>query len=298
MLSQYKGEIFALLTALCWTVTALSFESATKKVGSLVVNIIRLALACIFLSIFNLFVSGSIIQPGAGNHQWLWLSLSGLVGFVFGDYFLFKSYTLISSRISMLIMTLVPPITTIFGFIFLHERMRLTDVLGMLMVVSGIATTVLNRKNDNNGFRFKHPLRGLLYAFGGALGQAFGLILSKYGMKDYNAFAATQIRTITGLAGFAILISLLKKWNNVFQAFSNPPAMKGISLGSVFGPFLGVSLSLLAIQHTNTGIASTLMALVPVIIIVPLVFIYKQSVRWPEIIGAVVSVIGAALLFI
>jgi len=291
------GEVFALLTALCWTVTALSFESATKKVGTLVVNIIRLAFALVFLSLINTVILHEAFPFSAGRHQWIWLSLSGLVGFVIGDYFLFKSYLFISSRISMLIMTLVPPVTMIFGFLFLNEKMLFKDITGMLLVVGGISITILNRQGNNNQIKLKHPLKGLFYAFLGALGQAFGLILSKYGMQNYDAFASTQIRTITGLAGFALIVTLMGKWKNVIQAFSNKAAMKGIATGSVFGPFLGVSFSLMAVQRTNTGVASTLMALVPVLIIIPLVLFYKQKIRLIEIAGAVVSVLGAALLF-
>ena len=74
--------------------------------------------------------------------------------------------------------------------------------------------------------------------------------------------------------------------------------MTSITVGSFFGPFLGVSFSLIAIQHTSTGIAATLMSVVPVLIILPAIFIYKQKVSIKEIIGAVLSVCGVALFFI
>jgi drug/metabolite transporter (DMT)-like permease len=69
-------------------------------------------------------------------------------------------------------------------------------------------------------------------------------------------------------------------------------------LGAFFGPFLGVSFSLIAIKYTEAGIASTIMALVPVFIIIPAVVIYKQKVTLPEILGAIVSVGGVALFFL
>jgi len=70
------------------------------------------------------------------------------------------------------------------------------------------------------------------------------------------------------------------------------------SLGAFFGPFLGVSFSLVAIKYTEAGIASTIMALVPVFIILPAVIFLKQKVTLTEILGAVVSVAGVALFFI
>ena len=74
--------------------------------------------------------------------------------------------------------------------------------------------------------------------------------------------------------------------------------MTGIIIGSFFGPFLGVSFSLLSVKYTETGIASTIMSLVPILIIPPVYFIYKQKVTIIEIFGAIVSVVGVSLFFI
>jgi len=256
-----------------------------------------LVFAFVFIGILTTFNRGSFLPLDAGNHAWLWLSLSGIVGFVLGDLFLFASYPLITSRIAMLMMTLVPPVTAVFGWVILDEQMSLLNILGMIMVVSGIGITIWSRGDDHK-FKMNHSMRGIVYAFIGAIGQAFGLILSKHGMKDYNAFAATHIRIIAGIVGFIIIISVLKKWKNVSKTLTDIKAMKSISIGSFFGPFLGVSFSLIAVQNTVTGIASTIMAIVPVLIIPPAIIFFKQKVSKKEIIGAVISVIGVVLFFI
>jgi drug/metabolite transporter (DMT)-like permease len=297
-IASHYGEFAALLTAIFWTVTALAFESAGRRVGSVAVNILRLVAGFIFLSIFNLIYSGNLLPFNASYENWFWLTLSGLVGFVFGDLFLFKSYTIIGSRFSMLIMTLVPPVTAFFGWLILGERLTLFHYLGMTMTFSGIAAAIFSRGGQGEKLSLKLSPKGILYAFGGALGQALGLVLSKFGMEDYDPFAATQIRIIAGMAGFTILISIMRRWRSVLAAVKNREGMKALSLGAFFGPFLGVSFSLIAVRHTETGIASTIMALVPVLIIVPVVLIYKEKVTVPEIIGAVVSVGGVALFFI
>jgi drug/metabolite transporter (DMT)-like permease len=74
--------------------------------------------------------------------------------------------------------------------------------------------------------------------------------------------------------------------------------MKMISLGAIFGPFIGVSLSLYAVQHTNTGIAATLMALVPILIIVPSAIIFKEKITAQQVIGAIISIAGASIFFL
>ena len=297
-INSHLGEFAALLTAFFWTVTSLSFESASNKVGSLAVNIIRLIIGLTFLSIFSLIRRGIIFPTDASLDNWIWLALSGLVGFVFGDLFLFKSYTIIGSRFSMLIMTLVPPITTFFSWIILGEKLRLFHFLGMTLTFSGIALAIFSRNGKGEKLSLKLAPKGIFFALGGAVGQALGLVLSKLGLGDYDPFAATQIRVIAGIIGFSILITGLSRWKQMFFALRNKSAMSAVSLGAFFGPFLGVSFSLISVKYTEAGIASTIMALVPVLIIVPAIFLYKQKVTIPELIGAIVSVCGVAVFFL
>ena len=294
---NHIGEFAALATAFFWTITALSFESAEKRIGSVAVNILRLVIGFAFLSIFSLLNRHIMFPTDASRENWLWLTISGFVGFVFGDLFLFKSYGLIGSRFAMLIMTLVPPITALFSWIIIDERLTLLHFFGMSLTFSGIAIAIINRNGKGEKISLKLSPRGMLYALGGAIGQALGLVLSKVGLRDYDPFAATQIRIIAGIAGLSILITIMGRWKSILNAVYNREGMKPLTLGAFFGPFLGVSFSLVAVKHTEAGIASTIMALVPVFIIVPAILIYKQKVTFAEILGSVISVGGVALFF-
>jgi drug/metabolite transporter (DMT)-like permease len=295
---NYIGELAAVATALFWTITALAFERASLRVGSLAVNTIKVFIGFVFLSVFTYFYRNSFFPYDASFYSWFWLILSGFVGFVFGDLFLFESFTIIGSRFAMLIMTMVPPITALSGWIILGEKLTSMNFVGMFLTIGGISLAIFSRNNANGKLSLKLSVKGILFAFGGALGQALGLVLSKFGMKSYDPFAATQIRLIAGMFGFTALVTILGQWGSVIKAFSNRQGMAAISLGSFFGPFLGVSFSLLAIQHAKTGIASTIMAVVPVLIIPPAVFLYKEKVTLFEILGAIVSIFGVALFFV
>lgn len=303
ILETHQGEIAALLTAVFWTVTALAFERASKLIGSLSLNLLRLLVAFVFYCILNYISAGTLIPMYIDKNSWMLLLLSGFIGFVLGDYFLFKSYEIVSARISMLIMALVPPISAILGIIFLNDSMTLQQIIAMLITLLGIAMTILERgERDINtkkrNLKFKYSIAGILFAFGGTVGQAGGLVLSKAGMADYNAFAASQIRMISGIAGFVVWITIARRWKHLLKATKNNAAMKSLTIGAIFGPFIGVSLSLLAVQKTNIGVAATLMSIVPVLIIVPAIFIYKEKVHFKEMIGALIAVAGAALFFI
>jgi drug/metabolite transporter (DMT)-like permease len=303
-MTHFYGEIAALLTAVFWTITSLSFESAGKKVGSLAVNLIRLSIAFLFYSLLNYFKRGMALPLDASSEQWAWLALSGLVGFVFGDLLLFQSYVVIGARIAMLIMALAPPITALMSWIMLDEVLSLMNWIGMIITLTGISIVILKRETPENANSKKlrittnYSIKGILLAFGGAIGQGVGLVLSKKGMGEYDAFAASHIRVIAGTIGFALIFLFTNQYKKVWKALQHKSAMKRIALGSVFGPFLGVSFSLIAVQNTQAGIAATLMAIVPVLIIPPAIFLFHEKVNWKEILGAIITVGGVVIFFL
>jgi len=297
-LENHYGELAALATACFWTITALSFEFASKRVGSLAVNMIRLTLAFLLLGIFTLISRGMFLPLDASLHAWAWLGLSGLIGLVLGDYFLFKAYSILSSRIAMLIMTTVPPMTALIGWLLLGEKMTPLHIFGMFLTVGGIFLAVFSMPENGKRIRLNYPLKGLIFALIGAAGQAGGLVLSKYGMGDYNAFAASHIRIIAAVIGYVLIIVFLRKGFLVRNALKDKKGMRAIGLGSFFGPFLGISFSLLAVKYTETGIAATIMAIVPILIIPPSIILFKERFTWLEIGGAFISVAGVVLMFL
>ena len=301
---HHPGELAALLTAVFWTVTALSFEAASRRIGSMVVNLWRLIIGFTFLTIFVYFYRGSLLPLDATPRAWFYLSLSGLIGFVFGDLCLFQAFVVVGARISMLMMALAPPMTAFIGWMVLGETLSWKSWVGMILTMAGIALVVLKRHTaeESNGGRrkvkFNYPLWGILLGLGGALGQAAGLVFSKVGMQGYDSFASTQIRVIAGITGFSLLFFIMRLWKDAFRALTYRKPMLQLTLGAFFGPFLGVSFSLIAIKYADTGIAATIMALVPVLIIPPSMIIYKEKVTLKEAAGAILAVGGVAMFFL
>lgn len=301
------GQLAALGTALCWTVTSLSFEAAGKRIGSLQVNIIRLAIAIAFFAVVGLFTRGQPIPLDAGAHVWVWLSLSGLIGFVLGDLFLFQAFVDVGARTAMLVYSSVPPMTAVIGWLVLGERLSPVQWLAIGLTVAGIMTVTTARaplpapaggSTDTGAYAPAHRLRGIWFAALGALGQALGLVLGRYGAPVYDAFGATQIRAIAGFAGFAVLFVVRRRWRHIFVALHDRTAMRHTVRGAFFGPFLGVSLGLYAAQRAGTGVASTIMAIVPVLLIPVAIIAFRERVTLREVVGAVLAVGGVAILFL
>ena len=306
-IASHKGEFSALLTAFFWTFSAIAFEFAGKKIGSLSVTIFRLMVAFILLSLYSWIVRGVIFPTDASVHNWIWLSLSGLVGFVLGDLCLFQAYVVVGARISMLIMALAPLIAAIFGWAWLGEVVTPKQAMAMVITFLGIAVVILRREdvnpNDVNGngrrkVKFSYPAWGILLALGGAVGQGGGLVLSKYGMADYDVFSSVQIRAVAGLVGFSLIFTMFNRWGNLRKALQNSKAMGRLAIGAFFGPFMGVSASLWAVRFTTTGVASAIISIVPVLIIPFSILFMHEKFKPRDLVGAVIAITGVVVFFL
>ncbi|MBQ4056490.1 MAG: DMT family transporter [Bacteroidaceae bacterium] len=308
---QYLGEIISLAVAVSWTVTALFAEIGSKRLGSLQMNVIRMLLSLLMLGATLWYFTGSPYPLYADGKAWFWLSMSGFVGYLLGDYCLFNSYIWIGSRFGQLFMTLAPPTAAIAGWLMLGETLSWNALLGMLVTLTGIGISVLN-KGTSHKLSLKLPLKGVLFGIGAGVGQGVGLVLSKVGMNHYEMsipsdetmvadllpFASTFIRAVTGAVGFLLVMGIQKQFHTLATSVHDRKGMNVALWATITGPFIGVSLSLMAVQYTEAGVASTLMALTPVFIIWPSYFFFKQHVTFKEIVGACISVVGVSLFFI
>lgn len=308
----HLGEVISLVVAVFWTVTALFADKASHRLGSMAANVLRLAMAFVFLGLLLWVSVGHPYPVYASGKAWLWLGLSALVGYVFGDWCLFNCYLSIGARFGQLFMTLAPPMAAIAGWAILGEALSWKSALAMAVTLSGIAISILSRDGGHK-VHLTLPWKGVLLGLGAGIGQGVGLVLSKVGMQHYAAaipseapeamaamlpFASTMIRALVGALGFLLLMSLQRDLGSLKRAVHDKVGMRYALIMTVFGPVLGVSLSLMAVQYTNAGIASTLMALTPVFILFPYAFLYKQRIRLREVIGVAVSMAGVALFFL
>ena len=309
---QHLGEIISLIVAMSWTVTALFADKASHRLGSTTANVLRLVMAAVFLAVILWVGVGSPYPVYADGKAWFWLAASAVVGYVFGDWCLFNCYLSIGARFGQLFMTLAPPIAAIAGWAILGESLSWKAGLAMAVTLSGIAISILSRGKDHQ-VRLTLPLKGVLLGLGAGLGQGVGLVLSKVGMEHYEAiippdapaqmatllpFASTMIRAVIGGAGFLLMLALQKKTQELKAAAHDRTGLGYALIMTVFGPVLGVSLSLMAVQYTSAGIASTLMALTPVFILIPYAVFFHQRIKLRELIGVTVSMAGVALFFL
>jgi len=298
------GEAAALVTSCLWTVTSLFFASAGRRIGSLVVNAYRTVIAIAFLVVAHLLVLGTIV-PLANTAQWFWMGASGIVGLVIGDGGLFAAYVTIGPRRAVLVMALAPIFAILGAYVMLGEVIAQLALVGIVVTLTGIIIVVLEseERSGEKGVSKKLRTYGFLFALIAAAGQGIGLVLSKKGIElvsgmTLNPISATLMRLILAASSIWLVLLVAGKWPQLREAASNKEGISNVAAGAFLGPFLGITLSMVAVTYTQTGIAQTLMSLMPVLII-PTVWIrYRQRTSWRGILGAVVAVIGVAMLFL
>ena len=306
---QYIGELISIGVAFSWTATALLSEFGSKRMGNLTLNLTRMVITLVFSAVLFWLVGGTPLPAGASTEAYLWMMLSGLVGYVIGDFCLFQCYIIIGSKFGQLFMTLAPIAAAVTAWFTLGEQLRPQSMLAMLVTLAGIAISVLGR-GDHHKLSLKLPLAGVLFAIGAAVCQGVGLVLSKIGMNHYEVslttsmepwllpFHANFFRCVAGVIGFSMLMWFTEGFKPLQKGVRDRKGMAAAVLTTIFGPFVGVGCSLLAVQYTAAGVASTLMALTPIIIILPAWWLFKQPITAKSILGAVISVLGVSLFFL
>lgn len=302
----YLGELISIGVAFSWTATALLSEFGSKRLGNLTLNVLRMGLALLFSVILFWGVTGTP-WPSVGSFEACgWMLLSGVVGYVIGDFCLFQCYIIIGSRYGQLFMTLAPLAAALMAWMTLGQHMTLMGIIAMFVTLIGIGISVLGR-GEHRKVSLKLPLNGVLYAIGAALCQGIGLVLSKMGMDHYEPgmmpewlipFSANFLRCIAGIIGFSLLLYFREGLHPLREALHDGKGMMVATATTIFGPFVGVGFSLMAVQYTSAGIASTLMALTPIIIILPSYWLFRQKITWRAVLGAVISVLGVSLFFL
>jgi drug/metabolite transporter (DMT)-like permease len=297
------GETAALVTAFCWAFSSVFFTAASKVAGAIPVNRIRLIIAVFLLLIVHTLITGQLLPFSAEPDRWLWLGLSGIVGLVLGDTFLFQAYILIGNRLGTLLMAAVPVISSLGAWIFLGEELALPAWFGMVLCTGGIIIVVMERKNGNGGTtppEKRQFFLGILCAIGGAVGQAGGLILAKKGLADnFPSISGVMIRMLIAMIFIWVITILMgQARQSLIKVFTSSKTIFNITGGSIVGPFLGVWLSQIALQKTYVGIASTLMALTPIIMLPISKWYYKENVSYRALIGTCIALAGVVIIFI
>ena len=296
---DFIGETAALATSFFFAFTSIIFSTTGRMVGSQVTNRIRLLFALIYLVVLNIILFREPLPFSAESSRWIWLSLSGVIGLSLGDTFFFQSLVSVGPRLGSLLLSLAPIFGSVIAWVFFGETLTALQITGIVLALAGIGWVVISHQEPPDT-PHGHTKRGVLFGVLAGFGQAMGLVLSKQGMfGEFSPFQANAIRMFAAVLFTWVWTFSEGKAGATITALREKPRVIGlIALGALVGPLLGVSASLLAVQHAEVGVASTLMALPPVIVLPISYFVFKEKVGWQAVAGTILAIAGVAVLFL
>ena len=295
------GPLAALATSVFWSFTSTMFSLAGRRVGAMVVNRIRLVLAVIFLMLTHWILQGTPMPLHASPERWFWLGLSGVIGLIIGDALLFQCFVWLGPRLSMLLMSLVPVMSVGLAWLFLDETLTSLQLLAILITILGVGFVILDRAGNQAAIvEGKRYGIGILLGLGSALGQAVGLITAKKGLANgFSVLSGTLMRMTVAMMILWFFTLIMRQGQETLRRVRGDHiAMKQLLFGAFSGPFLGVYLSLLAVQLAPVGIASTLMSLPPIFLLPISHFVFGEQIGWRAILGTVIALAGVTLLLL
>jgi drug/metabolite transporter (DMT)-like permease len=295
----FIGEIAGLAASFLFSITAIIYTNTGRAVGSQVTNRVRLGFALLYLLILNWMLFGEPLPFSADSSRWVWLSFSGVIGLALGDAFLFLSFVAVGARLGSLLLSLAPIFGAVIAWTFFGETLSALQITGIALALAGISWVVLSHEEPANT-PHGHTKRGVIFGILSALGQAVGMVLSKQGLSgNFPPFQASVIRMVAAAIVIWVLAIFQGEIQSTITAIRKQPRfLWWIALGAIIGPVLGVTASLLAVQHAEVGVASTLTALQPVILLPIMYFVFKEKINWQGVAGTLLAILGVAALFL
>jgi drug/metabolite transporter (DMT)-like permease len=298
---SHLGEFAAMATALLWTLSALAWTSAGRRIGALAVSFDRLLMALALLIGYWRIAADQWLPWDVSVQTWTILLVSGFFGFFIADLCIFKAFLIIGPRLTLLMQAITPPAVAVMSRIFLGDALGTWNWLGMAVTLGGVVWVVLEQQESP---KEKHHRRdfawGIFLAAGSAIFGGVAQVLSAQAFRQNSGsldpFAVTLIRVIGGLVCYFPLLTMTGRWRQIGRSMLHRRAMLIAAFGSFVGPFLGVAANMKALELCTPGVVSTIINTTPVLILPFVIFVYKEKVSPRAAIGAMISVLGVALL--
>lgn len=303
-MNAYVGEIAGLAAAVFWSMSAIAWGHAGRRVGAFATCSIRLAMALVMLCAIRAVTQGGVWPLHANTRSLLLLAISGVCGAGIGDLFYIRSISLVGPRLSMLLTTTAPAMAALMAALPpMHERLGAAAWAGMALTLAGVGWAVLENPDHRAWAVPKGAFwPGVFCGLAGSVFLAVGFVLTRAGLSGVqpgglDPLSGTQVRVAAAAAFSWLSLPFMSRLGSTLRAFLDRRAMAIIVAGTVVGPVIGIWLSLVALDRLETGVASTLISAGPAIAIIPLAYLsHREKPTWRGVTGACIAVAGVALL--
>ncbi|MDT4762113.1 DMT family transporter [Sphaerochaeta sp. PS] len=294
------GQLLGLLTAACWAQNSIIYRYLGAKVGSDAVAHVRMWLALPAILLLAYLTEGSFFPTSLSAQTYLVLFASGVIGYFITDMLLFYAYVWLGPRESMIIMTLSPVVTALFSYFLFAERLKASQIVGILLTILGVVFMVVGgMRAKKNTTEERQRTKGMAFAILGSILQSLSFLLAKYALDSTGPVSTNLLRNVGGLMAFIIYSFIIKRnARSQFAAFRNPKLLLLLFLAAMVGPVLGMSSQMKAFTLAPVGIVTTITQTTPILLLPIDKFILKKKISTSSLLATFVSILGIAILFL
>jgi drug/metabolite transporter (DMT)-like permease len=190
------GVLFSLAAIIAWGVYFPLAKIVLQKLSPEVFLILRLGIGAAVLS--ALCVAAKLRVAIARRDLWIILG-AGCVGIIAHQLIQVNSLRLTSATNTGWILTLIPPVTGVLGWIFLRERVSLRQVMGLVIAVAGVLL-LATKGHPGQLSLVRHW--GDILALGSVLTWSLYTVMTKLRLTSYTPLLISTLHMTLGFLFF------------------------------------------------------------------------------------------------
>ena len=287
------GDLYAVITAICWSSAVILFDISTKNFTAIQLNVLKN-----FIGVFGFIVTIiilSIPSPNFSQQDIFTLALSGVLGILIADGLFLESLRRLGSGISAVVSTIYTPTVFIIAFILFRETINLQSYIGGALVLGGITISVFQPPKT---VKKRDLYVGILFGIMANILTAYSVLIVKPIMKNNSVVYVALYRFSVGFF-FGILVNLFKSGiKPVIHKFKQGLTNRYVVLGAILGTYLSVIFWLAGYKYTLAGRAAIYNQLSTVFIIILARIFLKEPMTSNKVIGVSLAIFGAIIVSI
>ena len=285
------GDLYAVITAVCWSSAVILFDISTKSFTAIQLNVLKN-----FIGVFGFILTivlFSIPSPSFSQQDIFTLALSGFLGILIADGLFLESLRRLGSGLSAVVSTIYTPTVFIIAFILFNETINLQSYIGGLIVLGGITISVFQPPKT---IKKRDLYIGILFGIAANILTAYSVLIIKPIMKNNSVVYVALYRFSIGLI-FGIIMNLVESGTRtVIQKFKQGLTNHYVILGALMGTYLSVIFWLSGYKYTLAGRAAIYNQLSTVFIIILARIFLKEPLTSKKVIGVSLAIFGAIIV--
>jgi len=289
---QYLGHVLSVISAGLWAVAVILFRVSGKSVHPLALNLFKNGAALVFV-LSAMAVLGEPLLPDFGLPAYGLFLLSGLLGIAISDTFFFGSLNRLGASLVAVVDCLYSPFIIGFSFLFLGERMSLSQLLGVAFIVSAVLTVSL--KKDPGALGRRDLYLGVAYGVLAMFFVAVGIVMVKPSLPAVPLLWATMVRLAGGTIGLVLTVAAHPRRASILRPLFASKNWRIMVPASFFGGFISLVFWLGGMKYALASVAAALNQMSTIFIFILAAIFLKERVSLRRIAAVAAAFAGAFL---